>query len=65
MSEKTITITEKEFQKAVMKADEKWQSIGEETGNNDPMKRMMMSMHNVLFGTLIENVLFNESEDEE
>ena len=65
MSEKTITITEKQFQEAIMKANEEWISIGEGTGKSDPMKNMMMGVHNMMFGHLIAKTLFVESEDKE
>ncbi len=63
--EKRITITEEQFRDAITKADEKWRAIGEKADDQDPMKHMMMSLHNMLFGSLIADVLFKESEDAE
>ena len=66
MSEKkSITITEEQFHDAIMKADENWRAIGKHADDQCPMKHMMMSLHNMMFGTLISKVLFTESEDKE
>ena len=62
---KSITITEDQFRDAIIKADEKWREIGKKADDQDPMKHMMMSMHNIMFGSLITQVLFEESEDAE
>lgn len=65
MENKTITITEEQFRDAIEKADEKWREIGKKADCQDPMKHMMMSIHNIMFGSLIAKVLFEESEDNE
>lgn len=65
MSKETITITREQFVKAVSKASDKFMAIGEDVNNNkkDAMTLAIMGMQNMMFGSLIAKVLFEESED--
>ena len=65
MSKKTITITEEQFREAVMKAQEEWESVGEQADTKNSTALFVMGLQNMAFGALIARVLFRESEDEE
>ena len=65
MSNKTITITEEQFEEAVMKAQDRWESAGEKADTKNPMTMFMMGLQNIAFGAIIAKVLFKESEDAE
>lgn len=65
MENKTITITEEQFREAVMKANEEWISVGQESKDINPMTHVISGMQNMMFGAKIASVLFNESEDKE
>ena len=59
--EGAITITEEQFFDAVVKANEKFMEIGEQTKvEHDEMIQMMMGLQNTAFGALIGAVLFNK-----
>ena len=62
---KTITITEEQLREAIQKAQEKWDAIGEGKFEQNPHTKFMMGLQNIMFGSLLEGVLFEESEDEE
>jgi hypothetical protein len=72
---KTITITKEQFREAVMKAQDRFESIGTKRKNesdNDAdsakrdMAKFMIGLRNMLFSSMLQNVLFNdESEDNE
>ena len=65
MSNKSITITEEQFREAVMKAQDRWESVGEKSDTKNPMTLFMMGLQNIAFGAIIAKVLFKESEGEE
>ena len=65
MLNKTITITEEQFLKAVSKANDEWMSIADKKDMENPSARAMMMMHNMLFGTTLAKVLFDENKGEE
>lgn len=61
---KVITITKEQFRDAISKASDKWDSIGKETPNYDASKCMLMTLQNIMFGSLLEDVLFADKKEE-
>lgn len=61
---KVITITREQFRDAISKATDNWNSIGKETRNYDACKSMLMTLQNIMFGSLLEEVLFEDKEEE-
>lgn len=59
---KTITITEEQFKDAVTKANDKFKKIGskKDTDAKNEMAEFMMGLQNIMFGSLIGDVLFND-----
>lgn len=61
----TITITREQFHEAVVEAEKKFAAVGERPkGSEQEMINMMMSLQNILFGTMIGDVLFGDKKEE-
>jgi hypothetical protein len=65
MGNKTITITEEQFFKALSKVNDEWLSLTDEKAKENPSAGAMMMMHNMLFGATLAKILFNENKGEE
>jgi hypothetical protein len=59
-----ITITREEFRDAILKANEEFTNVGKKAGDEAATANLMMGIQNVLFGSLLETVLFADKKEE-